>query len=187
MMRVFKAVFLGCFLLIVPVLVQAHQSLEVAGIVDGDTFGTEQKFMIEVNKIRLLGVDTPERNRAKADNCKLQQKNCWLVAKEYLQKMIGGKSIFCEFTGEDQYKRIIALCFLNEKQQKLGQSINALLVGEGLAVVDEYYLQTVRLRPLCEALLKKETQAFKEKRGIWRVNFPKEWGKRRQKKECKKK
>lgn len=64
-------------------------------VVDGDTFYWEAR------KIRLWGIDTPERGQ-----------RCWLEAKAALFKLLrrGGRGLRCEKRATDRYGREVATC-----------------------------------------------------------------------------
>ena len=80
-------------------------------VVDGDT--------IDLNgeKIRFSGIDAPESNyRGKEQTCQINEAiiHCGKLSKEFLIKKIGTNKVTCKREKElDQYKRILAECFVN--------------------------------------------------------------------------
>ena len=94
-------------------------------VVDGDT--------IDLNgeKIRFSGIDAPESNyRGKEQTCLINEAiiHCGKLSKEFLIKKIGTNKVTCKREKElDQYKRILAECFVN------GESLSKVLVRNGYA------------------------------------------------------
>ncbi len=116
----------------------------VTRVVDGDTIVVEGG-----DRIRLLDIDTPERGEA-----------CYKEAKDRLTKMIDGKSVTLERTGEnkDSYDRLLRYIFYNNT------NINLLLVREGLATLYFYNKNT----PYYEQLIRAEQSAKKEGLCVWK-------------------
>lgn len=117
---------------------------KVVGIVDGDTIDVlnENK---ETVRLRLHGIDTPERGQPFGNN-----------AKQFVSKSIGGKMIQVEIVDEpDRYGRLIA----NVSQN--GRLINLLLVKEGLA------WHSTKYAPDRPDLVHAEKLARVAKLGLW--------------------
>jgi len=87
----------------------------VAKIVDGDTVYVLDEAQ-ERHKIRLSGIDTPERKQP------FGQK-----AKEHLSGMIAGEQVRVEWDKRDRYKRIVGKIIQNDRD------VNLQMVREGMA------------------------------------------------------
>ncbi len=109
----------------------------VSRIIDGDTIEAENK------KIRLNGINTPEKKEA-----------CFNKAKEFLEKEILEKKVLIKEKGTDKYGRIIGSVCVN------GKSVNKELIKQGLA----HYAFTES-----EELKKIQEKAIKENKGcLWK-------------------
>lgn len=122
-----------------------------AYIYDGDTFRTS-----DGEKIRLLGINTPESARNTEPGEPLAAK-----AKAKLKQLIAGQQLRLKFDRDkkDQYGRLLAQVFLRD-----GQWVNRLLVEAGLAHV---YTFAPNFK-WGEALLIAERKARQQQLGIWR-------------------
>ena len=125
-------------------------------ITDGDT--------IKVNgeKIRFSGIDTPELKQT----CIKQgvKKPCGLTAKQILIDKIGNNKVICISEGKDQYKRILAECFVND------ESLSSYLVRSGYAFAYRRY---------SKKFIPDEDYARINKIGIWAMKFEYPWDYRR--------
>ena len=137
----------------------------VAKVIDGDTIRIDGK------KIRLLGIDAPERDQ----KCKKtwltisflsfnKDYPCGQISTNKLKNKINNEFLICEWTNRDRYKRYIAECFKNKR------SINSWMVEYGLAVAYRKY---------SKKFVSKEILAKKEKRGLWSGTFEMPWDYRR--------
>ena len=142
---------------------------EISGsveVIDGDTIKINQR------KIRLFGIDAPEKNQI----CKKNwlaisfftlSKNyyCGKDATKKLKKFISNKKAKCIGSQKDKYNRLIAICYVRNKD------INMWLVRNGLAVSYKKY---------SSKYLHQEKMAQKEKIGLWQGKFdmPWEWRKK---------
>ena len=127
-----------------------------ARVVDGDTL------VIADIRIRLHGIDSPEQKQ----ECLLHG-NPWLcgeAATEALRKMIGEQPVFCRGEKKDRYKRLIAVCFIEQR------NLNSAMVLHGWALAYRKY----SLNYVAE-----EVQASQNKRGIWEAVFDPPWEWRR--------
>ncbi len=124
--------------------------VEAATVFDGDTFQTRAG-----EKVRLLGINTPEVARGKEPGQTLGKK-----AKQRLQQLISGKTVRMQFDADkkDRYGRTLAHIFLRN-----GTWINEQLLREGMAHV---YTFTPNFR-WAATLLRAEIEARSAKRGIW--------------------
>ena len=129
-------------------LIYAETIIGIATVIDGDTIH------IDNNKIRLHGIDTPERKQT----CLDEDKN-WECGKQStfeLKKIINDQNVKCQITDIDQYKRYVAICYINDL------NINQTMVRKGWAIAYRYY---------SEAFIKDEDYARKNKVGIWKSIF----------------
>jgi endonuclease YncB( thermonuclease family) len=105
-------------------------------IVDGDTFHTQR------DKIRLWGMNTPEKN-----------KPYYKAAQQALQNLIQDNNVTCHKRDIDPYKRIVAKCYVGDID--IGRS----LVQQGYAADYRYFSR---------GYYAKEQKAAKKARiGIW--------------------
>ena len=128
--------------------IYAKNIIGKAKVIDGDTIHIEQ------NKIRLYGIDAPEKKQ----KC-LYREEEWECGKEsanYLRKLILNTDVECEIKGIDKYKRYIGICFLKQ------HNINKLMVKNGWAIAYRYYSKDY---------ISYENTAKKNKSGIWKGEF----------------
>tara|TARA_Y100001970_G_C13731948_1_gene601900 strand:- start:72 stop:551 length:480 start_codon:yes stop_codon:yes gene_type:complete len=123
-----------------------------AKVIDGDTIH------IGKNKIRLHGIDAPEKNQ----KCFLSENewNCGEISSTNLFNLIGSKKIKCTIISQDRYKRDIAICYINNL------NINQWMVKNGWALAYTYYSHDY---------IEEEKFAEKNKLGIWKGNFENPW------------
>lgn len=143
-----KALFLSLlliFLLIIPCLSWAWSGM-VVGVYDGDTIkvmGTHNKQM----KIRLYGIDTPEKGQAFGKK-----------AKQFTSDMVFGKIVEVDPVAVDRYGQTIALVYDTD-----GKSLNEELIRAGLAWVYTRYCDWA----ICQEWERIEAEAREAKRGFW--------------------
>jgi micrococcal nuclease len=115
---------------------------KVISIADGDTLTvlTANKQQI---KVRLSGIDTPERKQAFGTK-----------AKQALSSKVHGRTVRVKDNGKDRYKRTLGDVFLGERW------INLELVKEGYAWHYKAYSKDKRLAQA-------EVEARSAKRGLW--------------------
>ena len=129
-------------------IVNAKTIIGKAKIIDGDTIN------INLNKIRLHGIDAPETKQ----NCIFQKKK-WSCGKEStneLKKMIDNQMVKCNITDIDVYNRYVAICSTNEI------NLNKSMVKKGWAIAYRYYSSDY---------IVEEKYARKNKLGIWKGKF----------------
>ena len=121
-------------------------------IIDGDTIHLNSK------KIRFSGIDTPELKQT----CKKDDKivYCGIEAKKLLINIIGNDKVNCINEGEDQYKRTLAECFVNDL------SLSSYLVRNGYAFAYRKY---------SKKFIKDEDYAKANNLGMWSMNFEFPW------------
>ena len=140
-----KTVF--CIILVLLIAVPGLSwawSGRVVGIADGDTITVLRDK--EQVKIRLYGIDTPERHQAFGNK-----------AKQFTAKFVHGKVVEVEPVDVDRYGRTVALVTTFER------SVNEELVNAGFAWVYTRYCD----RPICERWKVLEYEARDAKRGLW--------------------
>jgi endonuclease YncB( thermonuclease family) len=136
-------------LLIVPLFLIFNLSAQaetiqglVVKIADGDTLtlltGSNEKI-----KVRLAGIDTPERKQPFGSE-----------AKQALSKLVFQKKALIEVETKDRYGRTVGIVFVD------GQNINYELVRQGMAWVYRKYTND-------EILYELEAQAKTKKTGLW--------------------
>tara|TARA_B110000285_G_scaffold156004_1_gene174087 strand:- start:918 stop:1388 length:471 start_codon:yes stop_codon:yes gene_type:complete len=128
-----------------------------AVVTDGDTI------KILNNKIRLHGIDAPEKKQNCTKNTK--EYNCGVVATEALIKKIGKDIVKClTQKKKDRYNRFIGVCFVDQKD------LNKWMVRNGYAVAYKRYSKNYILD---------ENFAKKNKLGLWSGAFlnPEKWRK----------
>lgn len=91
-----------------------------ARVVDGDTLA------IGSARIRLEGIDAPEM----AQTCRTASGQSWDCGKKaaaFLRQLIGQQDVACNATGEDRYRRMLAICYASRV------NLNAAMIDAGLA------------------------------------------------------
>lgn len=128
--------------------------VRVSRVIDGDTFEIVNRGKTE--KIRLIGVDTPESVKPGHE-----VEPYGLEASNYTKKMIKGKIVQLEFDVQerDKYGRLLAYVHIEED----GTFLNAQLLEEGLATV---FTVPPNVR-YADNFLKIQKKAQQNKKGIW--------------------
>ena len=146
---IFKLLFIVFFCFFLSTSVQSQKLIKgKAKVIDGDTIH------IGNNKIRLHGIDAPEQKQT----CSFEgnEWNCGQDATFFLSNLINRKSVNCRVNDIDQYKRLVAVCFIDNI------NINQLMIISGWAIAYRYYSKD---------FIKEEQIAKKNKIGIWRGTF----------------
>lgn len=136
-------VMLLTFLLLASVPVHAWTG-QVVAVTDGDTIKVLQNG--RETKIRLYGVDTPEKKQA------FGQK-----AKDFTASMVAGKMVDVEPVDQDRYGRTVGLVTVT------GRSLNKELVKNGFAWVYRQYCR----RGECATWTVEESKARTARIGLW--------------------
>ena len=126
-------------------------------ITDGDTI------KILNNKIRLHGIDAPEKKQKCIKD--LKEYNCGLVASEALIKKISKNVVKCTTQkNKDRYNRFIGVCYIKQ------ENLNRWLVRNGYAIAYRRYSKDYILD---------EDFAKTNKLGLWSGTFlkPEKWRK----------
>ncbi len=112
-------------------------SIFVDRVIDGDTFVRDR------TKIRLWGIDTPERGEFGYDQ-----------ATQELKNLIDGQNLDCQLKNHDVYQRSLMMCRLDD-----GRDLGAVMVLSGWARDFTKYSNTYYKL--------EEEQAKKARRGLW--------------------
>ena len=121
-------------------------------ITDGDTI------KINGEKIRFSGIDTPELKQTCIKDG--ENNSCGLTAKQILIDKIAKNKVKCIEEGQDQYKRILAECFVNN------ESLSSYLVRSGYAFAYRKY---------SKKFIIDEDYARVNKLGMWSMEFEYPW------------
>jgi len=157
--RVFHFLYLLLFIgLFISNELNAQQKtglLRVSKVVDGDTF-----WLInargEEEKIRLIGVDSPEARNAG----RVKKEYFGAESTAFAKRMLDGKRVRLEYDAQrkDRYQRTLAYVYLED-----GTFVNALLVREGYATVATFP-PNVKYEKL---FIRLQREARSKKKGLW--------------------
>lgn len=117
----------------------SYLQTKVLRVLDGDT--VEIKINNEIKKIRLFGIDAPEKDQPYG-----------LMAREFLNRIILDKEVNLSIKDEDKYGRILAIIYLNDKD------INKIMVKNGFAWAYRYY---------SDLYIKEQDYAMEKRLGLW--------------------
>ena len=147
-----KAIFLISILSLVFILTINDIKSQELKVIDGDTIH------LNGEKIRFSGIDTPELKQT----CLKEgiQNPCGVTAKQILIGKIGNNNVKCISEGKDQYKRILAECFVNN------ESLSSYLVRSGYAFAYRKYSKN---------FIPDEDYARINKLGMWSMEFDYPW------------
>ncbi|TXE78893.1 nuclease [Campylobacter peloridis] len=133
------ALFLLAFAYIINYDPNSYIQSKVDKIIDGDTievFLNDDKI-----KVRLFGIDAPEKDQAYGD-----------LSAKFLSAIILNKEITLNIKDEDKYGRILAIVYLNDKD------INQVMVKNGFAWAYEHY---------SDLYINDQNYAQENKKGLW--------------------
>ncbi|QGW28894.1 nuclease [Phnomibacter ginsenosidimutans] len=138
-----RALLVLLFTLTAWLAVSAQLRGTVIAIADGDTFTllTAQNQQV---KIRLHGIDCPEKKQPYSNN-----------AKAYISSLVFGKQVFVQVKNKDRYGRTIGVVLLEDKR-----NVNELLLQAGWAWHFKKYDQDARWAAM-------EQQARRNRKGLW--------------------
>jgi endonuclease YncB( thermonuclease family) len=125
----------------------------VVGVSDGDSVTVLDAQKTQY-KIRLAGIDAPERAQAYGQK-----------AKESLSDLVYGKSVDVEWSKQDRYGRIVGIIML------AGVDINLEQIKRGMAWHYKHY-QNEQSPEDREAYAESESQARDKRMGLWRDPAP---------------
>ncbi len=135
----------------------------VTWIYDGDTLKIEPH-----GKVRLIGIDTPEREDSKRDQYLVKrgvpatkQRQIYLAAKQFNISQVKGQKVSLTLgdTPLDRHGRLLAYVHLAD-----GRLLNRVLIEQGLAAVYRRFDFTMK-----EDFLTAEAQARRTGVGMWAV------------------
>lgn len=132
-----------------------------ASVIDGDTID------IHGQRIRLFGVDTPEKAQT-CDDADGQPYRCGQKASFALADFIGRSLVSCEQKAIDRYGRIVAKCFVRNLD------MNEYMVRSGWALAYRRYASDY---------IGAEQEAKNNHRGVWAGTLIPPWEWRRQRRE----
>lgn len=146
--------FLSIFIFAAPSATGADVITGRASVIDGDTIE------IHGTRIRLFGIDAPESGQTCIVNSKAGR--CGQQAAFALADKVAGRTVSCEASAQDQYRRMVAVC------RSGGEDLNAWMVAQGWAMAYRQYSADY---------VRQEEQASASKRGIWQGRFvaPSDW------------
>jgi len=153
------------FLLVVawlalPLLVHADiLTGKVVRVADGDTV-TILDSSRQQHKIRLMGIDAPERKQAYGQR-----------SKQSLSEMVAGKTVSVDWNKRDRYRRIVGKILLD------GRDVNLEQVKRGMAWHYKAYQREQDVEDR-SAYAQAEDQAQRSKAGLWadaRALAPWDW------------
>jgi endonuclease YncB( thermonuclease family) len=134
---------------------QTQQNQSLAGV---PSVGDGDSVRLGGQRVRLIGIDAPELQQTCLRN--QQDWACGEASRTALAQKIDSNSITCVGERLDQYRRLLAVCYLGR------EDLNAWLVREGWAVsYNDYAIDEVLAR--------------RDRRGIWASEFeiPHKWRK----------
>jgi endonuclease YncB( thermonuclease family) len=152
-----KLIFFVIIFLNLNVKLIANEIYGLPVITDGDTI------KISNNKIRLHGIDAPEKKQKCTKNTK--EYNCGVVATKALIKKISKNTVKClTQKNKDRYGRFIGICFIGK------EDLNKWMVRNGYAIAYRRYSK--------DYILDEEFAKMK-KLGLWSGTFlkPEKWRK----------
>jgi endonuclease YncB( thermonuclease family) len=144
-----KKIILSALFLIWPLTAHAWVA-KVVSISDGDTIKVFNAATGQ-EKIRLYGIDAPERGQPQGD-----------AARTLLTSLVSGAVVDIESVSEDLYGNTVAIVW--EQKKNVSQE----MVRAGYAWVYRKYCD----RPFCEYWLALEGEAKKNKVGLWQEADP---------------
>ena len=145
-----KIIFCLIGLLVFPALSWAWQG-KVVGVSDGDTITVLHDGQGE--KIRLYGIDTPEKRQ-----------DFGKKAKQFTSKMVFGKIVKVVVHATDRYGRTVGLVYCGKNDRCLNEE----LVKHGLAWVYIKYCS----KPICDKWRDLEEKARQSRIGLWQAQNP---------------
>jgi endonuclease YncB( thermonuclease family) len=104
-------------------------------------------------RLRLLGIDAPEIPHGKKDGQPFGEE-----ARDYLDHLVGGKTVRVDAYGPDRYHRVLAVIWDGQV------NVNLLLVAMGYAEV----YRGAPCQVYCRELEQTETRARHDRVGMWR-------------------
>lgn len=116
-------------------------------VVDGDTL------RVGSERVRLVGIDAPEQTQRCGPERRVA---CGIMASQWLEQLVKGRTVQCLPTGRDRYGRLLAKCRVG------GTDLGAAIVEAGWAIAYRRY---------SNAYVLPESRARRARRGLWAFGF----------------
>ena len=139
-------------LLILTSLAQAATPITITRVVDGDTVAARIDGQGQEIRIRLYGIDAPEKRQAYGQQ-----------ATQALQSLTSGRKAEMEAMDKDRYGRTVAMIRTDK-----GKDVNGEMVASGMAWVYPRYCRA----SVCGRWEMLERSARAAKLGLWRDKNP---------------
>lgn len=147
----------GIFFLTLALLAPALQAAEISGrvvrVADGDTI-TILDVDNAQHKIRLAGIDAPEKSQAYAQR-----------SRESLDELVAGRTVIVETNKKDRYGRLVGKVLVN------GRDINIEQIRRGLAWFYRHYKKELPESDQ-QSYDRAEAEAKDYRRGLWADRNP---------------
>ncbi len=142
-----------------PTILKGYQAIKIS---DGDTMNVQKvengKFVGEVIKIRMFGIDAPEKTQDYGSE-----------SKQALEKLVSGKTLEIEEKNRDRYGRTVAIVYAS------GKNVNEEMVKDGNAWwYQEYDKNDTRMQTYQENAKKNKLGLFGKKGYVEPWNYRKE-------------
>ena len=142
-----------------PTILKGYQAIKVS---DGDTLSVQKvengKFVGEVMKIRMFGIDAPEKTQ-----------DYGIESKQALEKLVSGKTLEIEEKNRDRYGRTVAVVYVN------GKNVNEEMVKNGNAWwYQEYDKKDTKMQAYQENAKKNKLGLFGKRGYVEPWNYRKE-------------
>ena len=142
-----------------PTILKGYQAVKVS---DGDTLNVQKvengKFVGEVMKIRMFGIDAPEKTQ-----------DYGIESKQALEKLVNGKTLEIEEKNKDRYGRTVAVVYVN------GKNVNEEMVKNGNAWwYQEYDKKDTKMQAYQENAKKNKLGLFGKRGYVEPWNYRKE-------------
>jgi endonuclease YncB( thermonuclease family) len=118
---VLAAIFLALAAPAVSFAVELSELVGIPSVIDGDTIELHRE------RIRLFGIDAAESSQL-CEDAAGKSYRCGQQAALALADHIGRRTVWCEGKERDRYGRLVAICYLGDKD------LNAWMVSQGLAL-----------------------------------------------------
>ncbi len=142
-------------LMLLPLPVRAATPVtlvaKVERVSDGDTITAISTNQTKL-RIRLLGIDAPEVPHGDKPGQPFGEE-----ARDYLDHLIGGKTVRVDAYGPDEYKRVLAVVWDEQV------NVNLLMVAMGYAEV----YRGAPCQVYCQELVDAEAKARRDRVGMW--------------------
>ena len=142
-----------------PTILKGYQAIKVS---DGDTMNVQKvengKFVGEIIKIRMFGIDAPEKTQ-----------DYGIESKQALEKLVSGKTLEIEEKNRDRYGRTVAVVYVD------GKNVNEEMVKNGNAWwYQEYDKKDTKMQAYQENAKKNKLGLFGKKGYVEPWNYRKE-------------